>query len=104
MTRGRASTGCGDLPPLSQGIAVTLSPEQRRARLDELAPGPFPTEESLLAALLADPSESLKCVVAHHVAERHLVALRQDLTRLRPLAGPPLVTYAFDQAIERLDA
>ena len=90
-------------PPLF-AVLDDLTPEQRRARLDEQAPGPFPTEEALLAALLADPSESLKCVVAHHVAERHLVALRHDLTRLRPLAGPPLVTYAFDQAIERLDA
>ena len=43
--------------------------------------------EAFSRALLADPSESLKCVVAHHVAERHLVALRPDLTRLRPLVG-----------------
>lgn len=85
-------------------ILEDLTPEQRRARLGEQAPGPFVTDGALLAALLADPSESLKCVVAHHVAERRLVALRHELTRLRPLVGPPLVIYAFDQAIERLDA
>ncbi|HEX5061911.1 MAG TPA: hypothetical protein VFV99_21230 [Kofleriaceae bacterium] len=80
-----------------------LTPEQRRSQLGDLAVGPFPTYEALLGALLADSSESLKCVVAHHVAERHLVALRHDLTRLRPMVGPPLVIYAFDQAIARLD-
>lgn len=90
-------------PPLF-ALLDELSLEQRRARLGDQAPGPFPTYESLLAALLAHPSESLKCVVAHHVAERHLVALRHDLARLRPLVGPPLVIYAFDQAIARLDA
>jgi hypothetical protein len=42
--------------------------------------------------------------VAHEVGERNLVALRPDLTRLRPLIGPPLVTLAFDQAIARLHA
>jgi hypothetical protein len=56
-----------------------------------------------VAALLADPSESLRCVVAHHVAERHLVALRGELARLRPLDGPVLVVHAFDQAMARLD-
>jgi hypothetical protein len=79
-----------------------LTPVQRRTRLGVLAPGPFPTYESLLTALLADPSESLKCVVAHEIAERDLTSLRPELTRLRPLAGRPLVIYAFDQAIERL--
>ncbi|HEY5924177.1 MAG TPA: MFS transporter [Kofleriaceae bacterium] len=80
-----------------------LTPDQRRSRLGDLAPGPFATYEALLAAQLADPSESLKCVVAHHIAERHLVSLRHELSRLRPPVGPPLVIYAFDQAIARLD-
>ena len=86
-------------------FAITdgLSPEQRRLGLGELAPGPFPTYETLLAAMLADASESLQCVVAHHIAERHLVSLRHVLGRLRPPVGPPLVIYAFDQAIARLD-
>ncbi len=79
-----------------------LTPAQRRVRLGGLAPGPLPTYEALLAAMLADTSESLKCVVAHEIAERNLVSLRDDLTRLRPVMGPPLVVYAFDQAIERL--
>lgn len=81
-----------------------LTPTARRERLGPLAPGPFPTQESLIGALLADPSVSLKCVAAHHAAERKLVSLRSDLARLRPLTGAPLVMDAFDQAIERLDA
>jgi len=81
-----------------------LSPERRRAHLGELAVGPFPTYEALLATLLAEPSTSLRCIVAHHVAERHLSELRPELARLRPLAGTTLVMKAFDQAIERLDA
>jgi AAA family ATP:ADP antiporter len=93
-----------DLRTALFAVLDDITAEHRRARLGDLAPGPFATDEALFAALLADPSESLKCVVAHHVAERHLVALRHDLTRLRPLVGPPLVIYAFDQAIARLDA
>ena len=54
------------------------------------------------AALLDDPSDSLRCIAAHHVAERRLVALRPHLARLSPAS--PLVTQAFDQAIARLDA
>lgn len=81
-----------------------LSPEQRRARLGSLAPGPFASYEPLAATLLADPSESLRCVVAYHVAERRLTTLRAELERLRPHLGPPLVVHAFDQAMARLDA
>ena len=76
-----------------------LPPAQRRLRLGELAPGPFHTYEEFLATLLADASESLRCVVAQHVAERHLVGLRGDLRRLRPTDGKTLVVSAFDQAL-----
>jgi hypothetical protein len=62
----------------------------------------YETYEDTIAALLADHSESLRCIAAHHVAERNLVALRPHLTRLRPTEL--LVTHAFDQAIARLDA
>lgn len=62
------------------------------------------TDDELFALLLADPSESLRCIAAHHVAERHLVALRGELVRLKPITGSPLVTTAFEQAIARLDA
>jgi hypothetical protein len=79
-----------------------LSPEDRRARLGDLAVEPFPTYAALLAALLGDPSESLKCIVAYHIAERNLVSLRHHLTRMRPLVARPLVIYSFDQAIARL--
>jgi hypothetical protein len=62
------------------------------------------TYEELLAALLLDPSDSLRCVTAHHVAERRLVALRHELVRLKPMAHSSLVMNAFEQAIEVLDA
>jgi hypothetical protein len=68
-----------------------------------LAPGPFASYEALAATLLADPSESLRCIVAYHVADRGMIALRADLERLRPSLGPPFVVHAFDQAIARLD-
>jgi hypothetical protein len=74
-----------------------LSPLQRRARTGDLAPGPFASYEAFVAALLADPSESLRCVVAEHVAERRLTALTGDLARLRPGGG--LVAHAFDHAL-----
>jgi ATP/ADP translocase len=79
------------------------SPERRRIQLGDLAAGPFTSYEAFVAALLADPSESLRCIVAHHVAERRLVALKADLARLRPEVGPQLVINAFDQAIASLD-
>ena len=60
----------------------------------------YGTYEAVIAALLADPSESLRCIAAHHVAERNLVTLRPHLTRMRPIE--PLVSQAFDQAIARL--
>jgi len=84
-------------------VIEPLTPEARRARLGDLAMGPFASYELFVTALLADPSESLRCVVAYHVAERGLVGLRKELIRHRPLGGPPLVIYAFDQAIARLD-
>jgi len=79
-----------------------ITPQERRERLGELAVGPFDSYASLLLALLADPSESLKCIVAYHIAERNLVGLRNDLVRMRPLASRPLVISSFDQAIARL--
>ncbi len=81
-----------------------LPGETRRERLGPLAAGPFPTYESVLATLLSDRSESLRCVVAHHVAERRLRSLRPNLARLSALDSPPLVAYAYQQAIARLDA
>jgi hypothetical protein len=77
--------------------------ELRRVQLGELAPGPFASYEGFLAALLTDPSESLRCVVAYHVAEHRLIGLRGALARLRPLVEPRMVAHAFDQAIARLD-
>ena len=77
--------------------------DQRRARLGVLAPSLYRSYEDVITALLADPNESVRCVGAYCVAERHLVALRGDLARLRPANGPLLVMIAFDQAIARLD-
>ncbi len=93
-------------PELRMALLAVLDdmpPDQRRTRLGRLAPGPFASYEALAAALLADPSESLRCVVAYHVGEQHLVALRGELRRLRASLGRRFVVHAFDQAIERLD-
>ncbi|HSN30944.1 MAG TPA: hypothetical protein VLT45_31880 [Kofleriaceae bacterium] len=83
-------------------VLEDLPPVVRRSRIVDLAPAPFHTREAFLAALLADPSESLRCVVAGYVAERHLTALRPELTRLRPGDERPVVTQAFDHALEVL--
>jgi AAA family ATP:ADP antiporter len=80
-----------------------VSPVLRRAQLGSLAPGPFASYEAFIATLLDDRSESLRCVVAYHVAEHRLIGLRGDLARLRPPGEPRLVAHAFDQAIARLD-
>ncbi len=80
-----------------------LPPAVRAARLGLLAAGPFDGYEAFLAALLADPSSSLRSVAAHHIAERRLTTLRADLTHLRAAGGSPLVIHAFDQALASLD-
>jgi ATP/ADP translocase len=84
--------------------------EDRAPLLDELedrdpphAPA-YAAHADFVAALLVDPSDSLRCIAAHLVAQRRLVALRGELVRLKPVTGSPLVTDAFDQAIARLDA
>jgi hypothetical protein len=63
----------------------------------------YPTYNEVLSTLLADHSDSLRCVAAHHVAERKLVELRDELLRLKPLTESKFVTQAFEQAIARLD-
>jgi len=92
-----------------------LSADERDPLIDLLAHGEqhphdeaeirekYPSYTELLATLLADPSDSLRCVAAHHVAERNLVELRDELMRLKPLTESKLVTQAFEQAIARLD-
>ncbi|CAN5902439.1 hypothetical protein BH11MYX3_BH11MYX3_15760 [soil metagenome] len=65
-------------------------------------PRPARSYQEVLGALLEDPSDALRCITAHHVAERRLVALRPKLQRLKPTSL--LVTQAFEQAIARLDA
>ena len=69
---------------------------------NRLGGGPVRSYEAVLATLLEDPSDSLRCIAAHHIAERRLMALRPQLARLVPAS--PLVTQAFDQALRRLDA
>lgn len=63
----------------------------------------YPSYTDVLGTLLADHSDSLRCVAAHHVGERKLVELRDELMRLKPLTESKLVTQAFEQAIARLD-
>jgi hypothetical protein len=92
-------------------IVDEVLPADERARLlDELegrdppAAFTYGSHEELLAALLVDPSDSLRCITAHHVAERRLVALRGELVRLQPLTASAVVTHACAQAIASLDA
>jgi len=92
-----------DLRPALLAVIDDQPAGVRRARLGRLAPCPAGSHAALVAALLEDPSESVRCVAAYHVAELRLIALRGELERLRPGADRPLVVHAFDQAIARLD-
>jgi hypothetical protein len=92
-------------------IVDGVIPADDRARLlDELEerdpPGApaYATRDEVIAALLVDPSDSLRCIAAHHVAQRRLVGLRGELVRRRPVTASTFVTRAFDQAIASLDA
>ncbi|MBA3394226.1 MAG: hypothetical protein H0T89_16380 [Deltaproteobacteria bacterium] len=115
-----------DLRSIHDALLANDDPDRRSAAreiLDELVPGElrvpllaaidgrdlaaprlYPSHADIVTALLSDPSDSVRCIAAHHVAERHLVMLRAELLRLKPLTGSALVTHAFEQAIERLDA
>jgi AAA family ATP:ADP antiporter len=93
-----------DLRSALLAVVDELPSDRRQARLGHLAPGPFTSYGALAAALLTDPSESVRCVVAHHVAEQRLISLRPDLERLKPSLGRPFEVDAFDQAMARLDA
>jgi ATP:ADP antiporter, AAA family len=62
----------------------------------------FPTHSDVISTLLSDPSVSLRCVAAHHVAEIQMVELRDELVRLKPVTNSPLVLNAFEQALARL--
>jgi len=92
-----------DLRPALLAVIDDPPAGVRRARLGQLASCPATSHAALVAALLEDPSESVRCVAAYHVAELRLIALRGELERLRPGADRPLVVHAFDQAIARLD-
>jgi len=59
--------------------------------------------ERELALLLRDRSDCVRCVAAHHVAERRVVGLRPELARLQRGASSSLVCRTFTQAMEILD-
>ncbi|HSK04606.1 MAG TPA: HEAT repeat domain-containing protein, partial [Kofleriaceae bacterium] len=127
----RAFRGLGILHPAadlrSVHDAITSSDDEGRAAAREIVDGVLPadararlideleerdpptalayaTRDEVIAALLVDPSDSLRCIAAHHVAQHRLVALRGELVRRRPIAAPAFVTRAFEQAIASLDA
>jgi ATP:ADP antiporter, AAA family len=70
----------GDLRQPLLAVLDDLPPHVRRGRLGSLAVGPFSSYEGLLAVLLEDRSESLRCVVAYHV---------EELRRSRPVSPRP---------------
>jgi ATP/ADP translocase len=91
-----------DLLPVDERTPLFAAIEGRSGmsgdRLREL----YPAYSDVIAALLSDPSVSLRCVAAHHVAERQLFELRGDLVRLGPSSASELVTSAYAQALARL--
>lgn len=100
--RGAAQEILEHLVPADLRIPLLAVIDQRDSSSDH-ASRIYRTYEDLLRALLTDPSDSLRCVAAHHVAERRLIALRPELARLRPVTESVLVSHAFDQAIARLE-
>ena len=88
-------------------LVELLAPRDLRPILVRVLDGvpagaPHREHEELIAALLDDPSESLRCAAALHVAEDRLVELGETLRELRPADTAPLVAQAFDDALARL--
>ena len=87
-----------------------LPADERAPLLDELESRDparaitYSSHEEAIGALLVSSSDSLRCIAAHHVAQRHLVGLRSELVRLKPTTASLAVTHAFDQAIASFDA
>ena len=64
---------------------------------------PFASYDAVLAVLLDDASESVRCVAAYDAVEHGAASLRGEIARLQPTVHGALTRQAFDQAIARLD-
>ncbi|MGE0452410.1 MAG: Npt1/Npt2 family nucleotide transporter [Vicinamibacteria bacterium] len=82
---------------------VDDAPEAERLRTLEPAMRPERLEyEALLAFLLEQPGETLRCLVAYHVAELGLVSFRPQLQRIDPRQTGLFVNRVIERALRML--
>ncbi len=92
--------------PLRPAVLALADPapgEDRLARAGPFYAPPALGSEDLLARMLEEASESLRCIAAHHIAELGLVALRPRLQALAPVEKAFFVSRVLERAIARLD-
>ncbi len=92
-------------PPLRSAVLALADPVPREDRLAAAPPYYRPDAleyEGLLAAMLEVPSESLRCIAAHHIAELGLVGLRPRLEALAPAEKAFFVTRVLERAAATL--
>lgn len=89
-------------PPLRAAVLALADPSPGEDRLASAgpfhAPGPL-IYEDLLGLMLEDPSESLRSIAAHHVAELGLVSLRPRLQALAPVENAFFVARVLERAV-----
>jgi ATP:ADP antiporter, AAA family len=88
-------------PPLRGALLALVDDAPDAERLRRGAPlyTPRPLDyESLLALILEQPGESLRCIAAYHVGELGLTALRPRLEKLKP---SPETGFFLARVVER---
>jgi HEAT repeat protein len=95
------------LPPVREAVLALVDdiPDERRL----LGAGTFyapsgPTYEALLATLLEEPGETLRCIAAYHVGELGLVGLRERLEAYRSEPTGLFLLRVIERALALLSA
>jgi HEAT repeat protein len=87
-------------PPLRDDL-LALADGRLPAANPHAAPPPLGYEE-LLATLLDQPGETLRCLAAHHVGELRLVTLRERIEELREKETALFVGRVFERTLREL--
>jgi ATP:ADP antiporter, AAA family len=94
-------------PPLRDAVLALVDDvpdEERLARAAGFQRVEVSDHDALLAALLDEPGETLRCLVAHHVAELGLHAFRPRLREIERQGTGLFVARVIDRAARILEA
>jgi HEAT repeat protein len=93
-------------PPLREAVAAAVDDAPWAQREKSAAPYYLPPAldyEGLLARLVEDPSETVRCLAAHHAGELRLVQLRPAIEARRARESGLFVGRVLEKALRMLD-